>query len=93
MAVTAGIQDQLATGLLVKGVRLQEQALAGKAAQQIGLGQGRALIGRIGLVADHGDGAGKAFGAQGLDRLHARLPRANNDNLFGHGFSGNPGGG
>ena len=60
----AGVQHQLAAGLGVKSVGLQEQPLALEAAQQIGLGQRRALIGRIGLVAHHGDGAGKAFGAQ-----------------------------
>ena len=80
-------EDQLTARLAVKGIWLQEQALAGEAAQQIGFGQRRPLIGRIGFVTDHGDGACVPFPAKALDGLHPRLAGADNDNLFRHGFS------
>ena len=77
-----GGNKQFAAGFFVKGVRLEEQARPLEGAQQIGLGQRRALIGRIGLVAHHGDGTLEAFAAQGLDCLLAGLAGADNDDVF-----------
>src|SRR5262249_21784236 len=54
----------------------QEQPLALHLAHEIGLGERRPLVGGIGLVAHLRDLAGKAFGAQGCDRLRGRLPCA-----------------
>ena len=78
----SGVQDQIAAivGIIIVG--LQEQARALELAQQIGLGQGRALIGRIGFVAHHGDGAGKALLAQRLESLTAGLAGADDDDVF-----------
>ena len=82
VALVFRISSQPASRIIAVG--FQEQARPLETSQQIGLGQRRALIGRIGLVADHGDGAVKAFGAQRLDGLGARLAGADNDDVFGH---------
>src|SRR5690606_6881593 len=49
-----------------------------------GLGQRRALIGRIGFLAHQGDGAGEAFGTQRLDGLDGGLTGADDDDFLGH---------
>ena len=83
----AGVQDQFAAGLGVISVGLEKQAGPLEGAQQIGLGQRRALIGRIGFVAHHGDGTGEAFLAQRFHGLDASLSGADDDDFFGHFFA------
>lgn len=80
----AGIQQKFAAAFGIITVSLEKQARPFEGAEQIGFGQRRPLIGRYSLITHHGDGAVKAFGAQGLHRLGTRLAGANNHNAFGH---------
>ena len=79
-----GVQQQIDARFAIIGIGFQEQARPLQLAQQIGLGERRALIGRIGFLAHQGDGAGMAFGAQRLDGLDGGLTGANNDDFLGH---------
>jgi len=75
----AGVQQQFAVRLAIESIGFQKQPLALECAQQIALGQRRALVGAVTLLADQGDGAVKALGAQALHRLGACLAGADND--------------
>ncbi len=79
-----GAKQKLAAGFRIISVGLEEQARPLKRPQQIGLGQRRALIGRISLITHHGDGAAKAFGAQALHGLGACLAGADDHDCFRH---------
>ncbi len=77
-------QDQFAIRLFVEGVGFQEETVALHRAHEIGLGERRPLIGREGLVADHGDRTGEAVGPQARDGLRAGLAGADDDDSLGH---------
>ena len=63
----------------VEGVRPQHQPVGGHLAQEISLGERRALVGRRRLVADDGDRRLVALLAQGGGDLIAALPGADDD--------------
>ena len=69
-------RDQLDPLGLVEALRAEEEPLAGELALEVALGKRRALVGGRGLVADEGQRAGVAEGAQLRDERGAGLARA-----------------
>ena len=80
--------------LLVELGAAQQQPLALQFARQVFLGQGRAVVGQVRLVADQHDRPGVPLAAQGVDGLHRRMARADDDDRLRHGcfasFSAGP---
>ena len=70
-----GAQAQLDRVVGVPGLRMDEDAVAVGVALEVVLGQGRAFVGTVRLVAEQGDPPVEAFLAQGLRRDGARPGR------------------
>ena len=71
-------------GLLVEVLAFQLHAVIADLAGKELLAQGRALIGRVGLVAEKSDRPLEAFRAKALHGLRRRLARADDENVVRH---------
>ncbi len=69
---------------VVEGMGLERQALHVQRAGEISLGERRALIGRVGLLADDGERARKALAAQRGRGLQGGLARADDQDPCRH---------
>jgi len=70
--------------LLVELAAAQPQPLALELARQVLLGQGRPVVRQVRLVAHQHDRPGMTLATQGVDGLHGRMTRPDDDDRLCH---------